>query len=110
MGAAIEVGKKSTIVPGRYRLPRAGIAPTKYERALERFRYDNEAPKSRRAGITIFQVRRMPDRPPQLADVNFASLYAASATAKLGDSFLLQSGRMPLRKEPLMANQNVFVP
>ena len=66
----------------------------------------NEAPRTRRERITIFQVCRMPDRPPQLTPVNFCpSLYASSATARLGDGFLLQSGCTPLRKEPLIANE-----
>ena len=56
----------------RYRLLRARIARTKYETALERFRCYNEAPEIAACTNPIFQVRRMSDRRPQLAQVNFA--------------------------------------
>jgi hypothetical protein len=52
----------------------------------------------------------MPDRPSQLAHVNFARPFTHLRHGQTGDGFLLQSGRTRLRKEPLMANQNVFVP
>src|ERR1035441_8206750 len=47
-----------------------------------------------------------PTDPPKLAHVNFSFFYASSATPGVGNGFLLPSGSPPLRKEPLMANQN----
>jgi hypothetical protein len=73
-------------------------------------------PRNRAAERTnLFHLRRIPDRPSKLAHVDFAHSFmhlpfASVATPGLGNRLLLPSGGTPLRREPLLANQNASSP